>query len=147
MPTFSRHVTVDWQGPLREGGKGVAAAGTGAFNLPVSFLRRIGEPEGVTSPEELVAAAHASCYAMALNATVGRKGGAIGKTHVTCTVSAELGDAGITIKSSTLDVVAEGLTGMAAKDFPATAKEAEGKCPVSNALRGSLTIVVNAQAK
>jgi osmotically inducible protein OsmC len=147
MPSFSRHVTVDWQGPIKEGGKGTAKAGTGAFSLPVSFLRRIGEPEGVTSPEELVAAAHSSCYAMALNATVGRKGGAIGTTHVTCTVTAELGETGITITTSRLDVVAEKLTGIEAKDFAAVAKEAEGKCPVSNALRNSLKIEVNASVK
>src|SRR6478609_564952 len=97
MPVFSRHVTVDWSGPLKEGGKGEAKAGTGAFSLPVSFLRRVGEPEGVTSPEELIAAAHASCYAMALNATVGRQGGSIAKTHVTATVTADKGDSGITI--------------------------------------------------
>ena len=147
MSSFSRTVTVDWQGPLREGGKGTAKAATGAFNLPVSFLRRVGEPEGTTSPEELIAAAHSSCYAMALNATVGRKGGAIGTTHVTCTVTAELSDKGIKIVSSKLDVVAEKLTGIEAKDFEAVAKEAEGGCPVSNALRGSLTIEVVATVK
>jgi osmotically inducible protein OsmC len=147
MPSFSRHVTVDWQGPLKEGGKGVAIAGTGAFNLPVTFPSRIGEPAGTTSPEELIAAAHASCYAMALNATVGRKGGAIGKTHITCTVTADLGEAGIKIVSSKLVVVAEGLTGVTAADFPGVAKEAEGKCPVSNALRGSLAIEVEASSK
>jgi osmotically inducible protein OsmC len=147
MPTFSRHVTVDWQGPLREGGKGTAKAGSGAFSLPVSFLRRIGEPEGTTSPEELIAAAHASCYAMSLNATVGRKGGAIGTTHVTCTVSADLGEAGIKITSSQLTVVAEGLTGVDAGSFAEVAKEAEAKCPVSNALRGALTITVEASVK
>jgi osmotically inducible protein OsmC len=147
MPQFSRKVTVDWQGPLREGGKGTARAGTGAFTLPVSFLRRIGEPEGTTSPEELIAAAHASCYAMALNGAVGRKGGAIGTTHVTCTVTADLGEGGITIATSTLDVVAEGLTGIDAAAFPDVAQEAEGKCPVSNALRGSLKITVNASVK
>jgi lipoyl-dependent peroxiredoxin len=147
MPSFSRKVTVDWQGPLKEGGKGTAKAGTGAFNLPVSFLRRIGEPEGVTSPEELIAAAHSSCYTMALNATVGRKNGAIGTTHVTCTITAELSDAGIKIVSSKLDVIAEKLTGIDPKDFAAVAKEAEGKCPVSNALRGSVAIEVNASVK
>jgi lipoyl-dependent peroxiredoxin len=147
MPSFSRKVSVDWQGPLREGGKGIAKAGSGAFSQAVSFLRRIGEPEGVTSPEELIAAAHASCYAMALNATVGRKEGAIGTTHVTCTVTADLGDTGIKIVSSKLEVVAEKLTGIEAKDFAAVAKEAEGKCPVSNALRGSLAIEIVASVK
>ena len=71
--TFSRTVTVDWQGTIMEG-KGTAKAGTGAFTLPVTFPRRIGEPEGSTSPEELIAGAHATCYAMVIAATLGRKG-------------------------------------------------------------------------
>jgi len=145
MPLFSRHVTVDWNGPLKEG-SGSAKAGSGAFEVPVSFLRRIGEPEGTTSPEELIAAAHASCYAMALNATVGRKGGAIAKTHVTATVVANF-DQGIKIQASNLEVVAEGLTGIDPATFADVAKEAEGGCPVSNALRGSLSIDVKASVK
>ena len=79
MAAFSRTVTVDWAGSIMEG-KGQAKAGSGAFTLPVTFPSRIGEPAGQTSPEELIAAAHASCFAMALNATVGRKGGAIANT-------------------------------------------------------------------
>jgi osmotically inducible protein OsmC len=146
MAAFSRRVVVDWTGSVREG-NGTAKAGTGAFTLPVSFPRRVGEPEGSTSPEELIAAAHSACYAMALNATVGRKNGAIARTQVTCTVTADFGDAGIKIQSSTLEVVAEGLTGIEAKDFQAVAEEAEGKCPVSNALRGSLAISVKASVK
>jgi len=145
MATFSRNVTVNWEGPIMEG-KGTAKAGSGAFNLPVSFPRRIGDPEGQTSPEELMAAAHAACFAMALNATVGRKGGQIGKTDVTATVTADKGDAGIKIMSSKLTVVAHGLTGISKDDFPAVAREAEGKCPVSNAYRGSMTIDLDAKA-
>jgi lipoyl-dependent peroxiredoxin len=146
VAAFSRNATVDWQGSVKEG-SGAAKAGSGAFSLSVSFPRRVGEPEGVTSPEELIAAAHASCYAMALNATVGRKGGAIAKTHITCTITADFGEAGIKINGSKLVVVAEGLTGIPAADFAAVAKEAEGKCPVSNALRGSLTIEVEASTR
>ena len=127
-------------------GKGTAKAGSGAFNLPVTFPARIGEPAGTTSPEELIAAAHAACFAMALNATVGRKGGAIAKTDVTATVSADKGDAGITITSSKLSVTAHGLTGIPKEQFAEVAKEAEGKCPVSNALRGSLKIELDAKA-
>jgi osmotically inducible protein OsmC len=145
MATFSRNVTVNWEGPIMEG-KGTAKAGSGAFELPVSFPRRIGDPEGQTSPEELMAAAHAACFAMALNATVGRKGGQIAKTDVTATVTADKGDAGIKIMSSKLTVVAHGLTGISKDEFPAVAREAEGKCPVSNAYRGSLTIEVDAKA-
>jgi lipoyl-dependent peroxiredoxin len=121
-------------------GKGQVKAGTGAFTLAVTFPARIGEPAGHTSPEELIAAAHAACYAMALNATVGRKGGSIAKTKVTATVTADKGEAGIKIMSSKLKVVAEGLQGIDKAQFAEVAREAEGRCPVSNALRGSLQI-------
>jgi osmotically inducible protein OsmC len=144
--TFSRNVTVDWTGNVLEG-SGQAKAGSGAFTLPVSFPRRVGDAQGVTSPEELIAAAHATCYAMALNATVGRKGGAIAQSHITCTVSADKGDTGIKITTSKLVVIAEGLTGIDPKTFAEVAKAAEGGCPVSNALRGSLTIELETHVK
>ena len=145
MATFSRNVTVNWEGSLMDG-KGDAKAGSGAFTLPVSFPRRIGDPQGQTSPEELIAAAHASCYAMALNATVGKKGGAIAKTDVTATVTADKGDSGIKITTSKLTVVAHGLTGIPKEQFGQVASDAEKGCPVSNALRGSLQIELDAKA-
>ena len=126
MATFSRSVTVDWAGGIMDG-KGQAKAGSGAFTLPVTFPSRIGEPAGQTSPEELVAAAHASCYAMALNATVGRKGGSIARTHVTATVIADKGDSGIKLTTSKLKVVAEGLQGIEKSAFTDVAREAEGE--------------------
>src|ERR1043166_7347953 len=99
MATFERHVDVDWQGSLMEG-KGEAKAGSGAFSLPVTFPSRIGEPAGKTSPEELMAAAHAACYAMALNGTLGRnKGVSVDRTHIKATITADKGDAGIKIVS------------------------------------------------
>jgi lipoyl-dependent peroxiredoxin len=146
MSTFARTATVNWKGSILEGA-GEAKAGSGAFSLPVTFPRRIGEPEGVTSPEELIAAAHATCYAMVVTATLGRMNASMGKSTVTCTVTGEKTDAGLKILSSALEVVAEGLTGMDAATFAKTATEAEGKCPVSNALRGSVAITVKASAK
>ena len=143
MPNFSRTATIDWAGSVRDG-KGDVKAGTGAFSLPVSFPRRIGDAEGSTSPEELIAAAHAACYAMALNATVGRKNGAIGKTHITCTITA-LFENGIKIMSSHLNVTAYGLKGLDASQFAEVAKEADGRCPVSNAYRGTMQITVDAR--
>jgi osmotically inducible protein OsmC len=128
-------------------GKGQAKAGSGAFTLPVTFPARIGEPQGHTSPEELIAAAHAACYAMALNATVGRKNGSIGRTRVTATVTADKSDAGIKITTSKLTVVAEGLQGIDKGQFAEVAREAESKCPVSNALRGSLKIELETSVK
>lgn len=146
MAAFSRSVTVDWSGPIMEG-KGIAKAASGAFSLPVTFPTRIGEPAGTTSPEELMAASHASCFAMALNGTVGRKGGAASRTVVTATVSADKGEAGITLTRSKLHVVAEGVTGMDAAQFKEAATEAESKCPISNALRGSLAIELDVEVK
>lgn len=145
MATFSRKVTVNWEGSIMEG-KGQMKAGSGAFTLPVSFPRRIGDPEGTTSPEELIAGAHAACYAMALNATVGRKGGSIAKTDVTATVTADKGESGIKITTSKLTVVAHGLSGIPKEQFGEVARQAESGCPVSNALRGSLTIELDARA-
>ena len=145
MATFSRSVTVNWEGGIMDG-KGTAKAGSGAFNLPVSFPRRIGDAEGVTSPEEFMAAAHAACYTMALNATVGRKGGQIARTDITATVTADKGDAGITITTSKLSVTAHGLTGIPKEQFADVAREAESKCPVSNAYRGSMKIELDAKA-
>ena len=146
MATFSRTVTVDWAGPIMEG-KGTAKAGTGAFTLPVTFPARIGEPAGHTSPEELMAASHAACYAMALNATLGRKNASAARTLVTATVTADKSDAGIKLTTSKLKVTAEGLQGMDKSQFAEVAREAEGKCPISNALRGTMQIDVEADVK
>jgi lipoyl-dependent peroxiredoxin len=146
MANFSRSTTVTWKGTLMEG-TGHAKAGTGAFTLPVSFPRRVGEPEGVTSPEEMIAAAHATCYAMVVAGALGRANGSTTQTKVTCTIVADKSEAGIKITTSKLDVVAEGLKGMDAAAFDTMAKEAEGKCPVSNALRGSLAIEVTTSVK
>jgi osmotically inducible protein OsmC len=146
MATFSRKVTVDWSGSIMEG-KGSAKAGTGAFTLPVTFPSRVGEPAGQTSPEELMAASHAACYAMALNATLGRKQASAARTLVTATVTADKSETGIRLLSSKLTVVAEGLKGLENSQFAEVAREAESKCPISNALRGTLQIDVEAEAK
>ena len=146
MATFSRTVTVDWAGSIMEG-KGSVKAGTGAFTLPVTFPARIGEPAGHTSPEELMAASHAACYAMALNATLGRKGGSAARTLVTATVTADKSESGIKLLSSKLKVTAEGLQGVETTQFAEIAREAEGKCPISNALRGTMKIDVEADVK
>src|SRR5262249_55702007 len=145
MATFERHVEVDWKGSVMDG-KGEAKAGTGAFSLPVAFPNRIGDPGGKTSPEELMAAAHAACYAMALNGAIGRtEGGSVERTHVRATVTADQGGAGIKVISSKLEATAYGLKGADAAKFAEIAKVAEGRCPVSNAYRGTMQITVDAK--
>lgn len=143
MAVFSRKVDVLWNGGLMDG-KGEAKAGTGAFSLPVTFPSRIGEPAGSTSPEELLAASHAACYAMAFNATLGRNDAKAATTHVTATVSAEKTDAGIKVVSSAIEVVVTGLEGTDASGLAELAKKAEGGCPISNAIRGNVEVTVAA---
>src|SRR2546425_11862607 len=134
MATFERNAHVDWEGTVKEG-KGEVKAGTGAFSLPVTFPARVEKPGGKTSPEELIAAAHAACYAMALAATLGRKNAKARKLHVSATVGADFGEAGPESPSSPPGGVAEGAEGVQAPPFSHIAKEGEGGCPGPHAPR------------
>src|SRR5581483_10204244 len=87
MPSFARHVDVEWNGNLMEG-NGTAKAGTGAFSLPVTFPSRINETgDNKTTPEELLAGAHAICFAMVVANTIGKQGGKARRVSVTATVT------------------------------------------------------------
>ena len=146
MATFARHVDVEWTGGLMDG-SGAAAAGTGAFALPVTFPSRIGEGDGKTTPEELLAASHAVCYAMGLTATIGRMGGKAQNVRVTSTITADKGEAGIRIVSSQLKAVVRGLEGLEVGKLQEIAKAAEQGCPISNAIRGAVAITVEATSE
>lgn len=146
MATFARHVDVEWTGTLMEG-SGTATAGTGAFSVPVTFPSRIAASgDDKTTPEELMAAAHAVCYAMVLANTIGKQGGKARRVRVTATVTADKGDAGIKVVSSHLDASVEGLEGIEAASLQDLATGAEKGCPISNAIRGSVSISVAAKA-
>ena len=145
MASFSRHVNVEWTGGLMDG-SGVATAGTGAFSLPVTFPSRIGEPDGKTTPEEFMAASHAVCYAMVLTNTIAKQGGKARKVTVTATVTADKGDTGIKVTSSALTARVEGLEGIDKGKLQELATGAEKGCPISNAIRGTVDISVEAQA-
>jgi osmotically inducible protein OsmC len=146
MASFARHVDVEWNGTLMEG-NGTAKAGTGAFTLPVTFPSRINETgDGKTTPEELLAGAHAICYAMVLTNTIGKQGGKARRVRVTATVTADKGDAGIKVVSSNLKAVVDGLEGIDPEGLSELAKNAEKGCPISNAIRGTVAISVDATA-
>ena len=145
MATFARHVDVEWTGGLMNG-SGVATAGTGAFSLPVTFPSRVGEPDGKTTPEEFMAASHAVCYAMVLTNTIGKQGGKASKVTVTATVTGDKSDAGLKVVSSHLKATVEGLEGIEKSKLQELAAGAEKGCPISNAIRGSVNITVEAQA-
>ena len=146
MATFARHVDVDWTGNLMEG-NGTAKAGTGAFSVPVTFPSRIAEKgDGKTTPEELLAASHAVCYAMVLTNTIGKQGGKATRIRVTATVTADKSDAGLKVVSSKLSATVEGLQGIEGSQLQELATGAEKGCPISNALRGNVAISVDARA-
>ena len=146
MASFVRHVDVEWNGNLMEG-NGTAKAGTGAFSLPVTFPSRIDEKgDTKTTPEELLAGAHAICYAMVLANTIGKQGGKARRVRVTATVTADKSDAGLKVVSSALKAVVEGLEGIDKAGIGELAKGAEKGCPISNAIRNNVSISVDASA-
>jgi osmotically inducible protein OsmC len=145
MATFWRYVNVEWTGGLM-GGSGVATAGTGAFALPVTFPSRIGDGDDKTTPEELLAAAHAVCYTMVLANTITKQGGKTRAIRVSAVVTADKNEAGIKVASSHLKATVEGLEGIEASKLQDLATGAEKGCPISSAIRGSVAITVEAVA-
>lgn len=146
MATFARHVDVEWTGTLMEG-TGTAKAGTGAFSVPVTFPSRIAPTgDNKTTPEELMAASHAVCYAMVLTNTIGKQGGTARRVRVTATVTGDKSDAGLKVVSSHLKATVEGLEGIDKAKLGELAAGAEKGCPISNAIRGTVAITVEAQA-
>lgn len=145
MARFARSANVEWTGGLMDG-SGMARGGSGALSVPVTFPSRVAEREdGKTTPEELLAAAHAICYAMVLANAIAKGGGKAARLRVTATVSAEKSDAGLRVTSSHLEAAVEGLQGLAGGTIQDLASGAEKSCPISNAIRGAVAITVDAR--
>ena len=123
----------------------MSAASSGAFELPVTLPSRVGEPEGKTSPEELLAAAHAACFVTSLAGESARAGGTVERLDVHCTITIdEVEGKGHQIVSSELD--ASGTVAGLDKDALARVVEAADEgCTFSSLLRASASVTVNAQ--
>ncbi len=118
-----------WNGNLLEG-RGTVKGASGAFDLAVSWPKRAEEGEQATSPEELIAAAHASCFSMALSHALAQAGTPPEQLDVTTTVGFQAGE-GVT----GIEVAVRGrVPGIDAQAFDAAAAEAAKNCPVSKAL-------------
>lgn len=139
MATFTRHAVLDWSGDVMHG-TGTISAGTGAFSVGASFPRVAGDPTGVTTPEELLAAAHAICYGVGLRSAIAQRGGTARRVKVTATITADKGSEGIRIRASHLVGVVEGLNGIPPASLPEVAAATEKGCTISIALRGSVAI-------
>lgn len=139
-----RRANATWQGDLLTGSGTVSAATSGAFtDLPVSWASRTEEADGRTSPEELVAAAHASCFQMAFSNGLAKAGHPAERLDVSATVTFDKTDAGWSVVSSALTVRGR-VPGMDAEAFRAAAHAAKDGCPISRALKGNVALSVEA---
>jgi len=138
----TRQARAVWNGDLAKGTGEVSAVTSGKFSaLPVSWSARTEAPQGRTSPEELLAAAHASCFSMALAAGLAKAGTPPKKLEVTSAVTFDKVGDDWTVVSSALEVTGD----VPAIDAAAFAKAAEGAkdgCPISRALKNNVKLSV-----
>jgi len=136
-----RRAQVTWQGDLMSGSGTIESVTSGVFgDLPVSWQARSEEPGGKTSPEELIAAAHAACLSMALSHGLAQAGHPPEQLETSATVTFQPGE-GITKIALTV----EGrVPGMSADDFRSAAEDAKQNCPVSKALAGVPSVTLEA---
>lgn len=139
---IDKHAEVTWRGDLATGKGTVERVGSGAFGpLDVSWAARTGDEGGLTSPEELIAAAHASCFSMALSHGLAEAGTPSESVSVSATVTFV---PGIGITRSVLDVIGT-VPGIDDAAFREAAEHAKENCPVSMALKGNVELTVMAR--
>jgi osmotically inducible protein OsmC len=136
----TRSATTQWKGPLLGGAGTVSLDTSGVGTYDVTWASRAEEANGKTSPEELIAAAHSSCYSMALSHALAGAGTPPETVQTRAAVTFQPGE-GIT--GITLSVQAR-VPGISAEDFEAAAQGAKANCPVSKALTGT-TITLEAE--
>ncbi|HUG06929.1 MAG TPA: OsmC family peroxiredoxin [Candidatus Limnocylindria bacterium] len=137
-----RQARAKWNGDLAKGSGEVSAVTTGKFNaLPVSWGARTESPQGKTSPEELLAAAHASCFSMALAAGLAKAGTPPETLEVTSTVTFDKVGENWTVTSSALDVTGV-VPGIDEAAFARAAEGAKDGCPISRALKNNVKLSV-----
>ncbi len=132
---FTRKAEADWDGGIMDG-TGKVKLGSGAFEGAYSFQSRFGEDTVATNPEELIAAAHAGCYTMALSGNLGKAGYAPTHIHTTANVKIEKQGDGFVIPN--IDLVTEAkVDGLEDEEFQKIAEETKKTCPVSQVLSGA----------
>jgi len=129
--TTTRRAQAEWNGSLMEGSGEVTLQSSGAGTFPVTWAARSAEPNGVTSPEELIAAAHSTCFSMALSHGLAQAG--TPPTHIETSAEVDF-KPGTGITAIRLFVRGE-VPGLDADGFAAAAAGAKENCPVSQALK------------
>ena len=145
MPLAERRAEVVWEGTLTQGHGVITKVGSGAFgDLPVTWAARTERPDGKTSPEELIAAAHATCYSMAFSAVLTERGTPPVSLNVSAVFAFDVVDGAP--KVTTVDLSVRGrVPGLDDAGFQEAAQAGEQLCPVSNALRGNVEIRLTAE--
>jgi osmotically inducible protein OsmC len=139
-----RRAEAYWNGDLLSGGGAVSAATSGIFSeQAITWRARTEAAEGKTSPEELLAAAHASCYAMALSHELAGDGHTPERVAVEVEVAADKTDSGWAVQSSHITVRAK-VPGVDLDTFTRKAEAAKGGCPISKAISDSVEIGLDA---
>lgn len=139
-----RQADVTWEGDLVSGNGVVSAITSKAFTrLPVTWGSRTSSAEGRTSPEELVAAAHAACFSMAFSAGLGRAGTPPQKLEVSATVTFDRIEGSWRVVSSALKVRGR-VPGIDEAAFRKAAEAAKDGCPISQALKGNVALSIEA---
>jgi len=133
-----------WEGSVTDGGGRVAVASEAFPEQSITLKRRTEGGSGTTSPEELIAAAHAACYSMALSAALSRNETPPERLEVSAEVSLDRVEGGLKITSIDLSVRGT-VAGVDGDAFQELARTAEQNCPVSNALRGGVEIRLQAE--
>jgi osmotically inducible protein OsmC len=142
VPKAERRAEVVWHGDLLHGSGTIVAVGSGALDqLPVTWAARTESSDGKTSPEELIAAAHAACFSMALSHGLAQSGTTADELTVRAVCSFEQVGDGWQITTIELDVDGR-VPGIDAEAFEQAAEEAKAGCPVSQALEGNVEITV-----
>jgi osmotically inducible protein OsmC len=142
-----RRATVKWDGDLATGDGNVSATSSRAFSaLPVTWASRTESADGRTSPEELLAAAHASCYSMAFSSELAKAGSPADHLEVSSEVTFDRVDGKWTVISSRLTVRGQ-VTGLNNDRFRAIAEQAKDGCPISRAIVGNVAISLDAALK
>jgi lipoyl-dependent peroxiredoxin len=137
----TREARAVWTGDLLAG-SGIVSGSTGKFSdVPVSWSARTEAPGGKSSPEELLAAAHAACYAMALSADLGRAGMKPSRIEASARVTFDKVGDKWTVVSSDIEVSAQ-VPGADAKKFAEVAEGTKDNCPISRALKGNVKLSV-----
>ena len=133
-----------WSGDLETGSGMINYVSSGAISrMPVSWAARTQEHKGKTSPEELLAAAHASCFSMSLSGRLAKNGTPAERMDVRADVTFEKEDAGWGVRSSALTVTVKA-AGLDDAKLQELAIDARDKCPISRALKGNVELSVKA---